>query len=98
MVREGAYYVYILASERNGTLYVGVTNDLIRRVHEHKTDAVEGFTKQYGVHDLVYYEQTGDIESAIGREKQIKKWNRSWKKRLIEEFNPDWNDLYNSLI
>jgi len=98
MVREGAYYVYILASERNGTLYVGVTNDLIRRVHEHKTDAVEGFTKQYGVHDLVYYEHTGDIESAIGREKQIKKWNRSWKKRLIEEFNPDWNDLYNSLI
>ena len=87
-----------MASRRNGTLYVGVTNDLIRRVHEHKTDAVEGFTKQYGVHDLVYYEQTGDIESAIGREKQIKKWNRSWKKRLIEEFNPDWNDLYNSLI
>jgi putative endonuclease len=98
MSGEKAYYVYILASERNGTLYIGVTSDLIRRVYEHKTDVVDGFTKEHGVHMLVHYEETSDVEAAIAREKQLKKWNRSWKKRLIEETNPDWNDLYDSLI
>jgi putative endonuclease len=93
-----SYYVYILASKRNGTLYIGVTNDLIRRVYEHKHDVVEGFTKRHQVHDLVYFEQTEDIESAITREKQLKKWNRWRKIRLIEESNPDWNDLYDKLL
>ena len=89
-----SYYVYILASERNGTLYIGVTNDLKRRIYEHKNILVEGFTKKYSVHSLVYYEETSDINSAIEREKQIKKWNRKWKTNLIEKDNPDWNDLY----
>jgi len=91
------YYVYILASKRNGTLYIGVTSDLVRRVYEHKSDLVDGFTKRYQVHDLVYYEMTSDAESAIRREKQIKKWNRGWKLRLIEKNNPDWRDLYGNL-
>lgn len=73
------YYVYILASQKNGTLYIGVTNDLIRRVYEHKSDFVEGFTKKYKVHTLVYFEDTEDVDSAITREKQLKKWNRAWK-------------------
>ena len=98
MPGEKIYYVYILARERNGTLYIGVTNDLIRRVHEHRTDAMDGFTKKYGVHMLVHYEDTADVEAAVTREKQLKKWNRSWKKRLIEETNPVWDDLYDSLI
>ena len=89
------YYVYILASKQNGTLYVGVTNDLIRRVYEHKSGLVDGFTKQYGVHQLVYYESTDDIQIAILREKQLKGWNRQWKIDLIESENPEWNDLYN---
>ena len=88
------YAVYILASKRNGTLYVGFTSDLIKRVFEHKNDLVEGFTKKYGVHQLVYYEQTEDVKSAIQREKQLKKWNRSWKIELIEKMNPEWKDLY----
>jgi len=92
------YYTYILASKRNGTLYIGVTNDLLKRVHEHKQDVIEGFTKKYGVHILVYYEQFEDIESAITREKQVKKWNRKWKLRLIEKMNPDWKDLYCDLF
>lgn len=92
-----AGYVYILASRRNGTLYVGVTSDLKGRVWEHKNDLVEGFTSKYGVHMLVYYEVTGDIRSAITREKQLKKWNRGWKLRLIESFNPTWRDLYEDL-
>jgi putative endonuclease len=92
------YYVYILASKRKGTLYIGVTNDLIRRVYEHKNGLVEGFTKKYGVHNLVYFEQCEDIESAIQREKRLKFWHRSWKIRLIEETNPDWKDLYESII
>jgi putative endonuclease len=92
------YYVYILASKRNGTLYIGVTNDLVRRVHEHKSGLVEGFTKRYGVHSLVYYEQCEDIESAIQREKRLKFWHRKWKIRLIEEANPDWKDLYECII
>jgi putative endonuclease len=87
------YYVYILASDRNGTLYVGVTSDLRRRVFEHRNKIVEGFTKKYDISKLVYFDQTNDIESAIKREKQIKKWNRAWKLRLIEEQNPEWKDL-----
>ena len=87
-------YVYILASRKNGTLYVGVTSDLVRRVFEHKSDLVEGFTKKYGVHSLVFYEVTESVEEAIAREKRIKKWKRAWKIRLIEETNPEWRDLY----
>jgi len=90
--------VYILASKRNGTLYVGVTSDLKKRVWEHKNDLVEGFTKRYGVHQLVYYELHGEIMSAIRREKQIKKWNRSWELELIERQNPDWRDLWDGVI
>ena len=90
--------VYILASKRNGTLYIGVTSDLVQRVWQHKNDMVEGFTSKYGVHLLVYYEQHGDMELAIIREKQLKKWNRAWKLRLIEEMNPNWEDLYESIL
>ena len=90
--------VYILASRRNGTLYVGVTSDLAQRVWQHKNDVVEGFSKAYGVHLLVYYELHEDMESAIIREKRLKKWNREWKLRLIEEKNPDWHDLYESIL
>ena len=85
--------VYILASQKNGTLYIGVTSDLVKRAWEHKNDAVDGFTKQYGVHRLVYYELHGDMLSAITREKQFKKWNRAWKLMLIEEKNSEWKDL-----
>ena len=88
------YYIYILASKRNGTLYIGVTNDLIKRVYEHKNKLVEGFTKKYNIDMLVYYEVSENIESAIIREKQLKKWNRNWKLELIENFNPEWKDLY----
>jgi len=84
--------VYILASKRNGTLYIGVTSDIIKRTWEHKNDSVEGFTKRYRVHRLVYYELHEDMESAIRREKQMKKWNRDWKLELIEKQNPDWRD------
>ena len=92
------YYVYILASRRNGTLYTGVTNDLVRRVGEHKGGAVDGFTKRYRVDKLVFFEQLDDIKLAIMREKQIKKWYRKWKIELIEEQNPEWKDLYMDLI
>jgi len=85
--------VYILASQRNGTLYIGVTSDLVQRIWEHRSNQLEGFTKKYHVHMLVYYEYHDDMDSAIRREKQMKKWNRDWKLRLIEEHNPDWNDL-----
>jgi len=85
--------VYILASKPNGTLYIGVTSDLAKRVWEHKNDSVDGFTKRYGVHRLVYYELHADMMSAITREKQLKKWNRAWKLELIESENPGWNDL-----
>ncbi|MFA5991268.1 MAG: GIY-YIG nuclease family protein [Candidatus Doudnabacteria bacterium] len=95
---SNSYYIYILASKRNGTLYVGVTNDIIKRVWQHKNDLADGFTKKYEVHKLVYFEQTTDIESAINREKQLKKWHRKWKLDLIEKQNPDWIDLYNDLI
>jgi putative endonuclease len=90
--------VYILASRRNGTLYVGVTSDLLKRGWEHKNGIVEGFTKRYGVHDLVYYEMHVDMISAITREKQLKKWNRAWKVRLIEERNPEWADLWHQIL
>ncbi len=86
-------YVYILASRRNGTLYTGVTRDLVRRLHEHRSDAVPGFTQRYGVHRLVFLEQYDWLADAIAREKRVKKWNRAWKIRLIEEHNPDWTDL-----
>jgi len=90
----GQYFVYILASQRNGTLYIGMTNDLIRRIYQHKNDLVEGFTKKYGIHRLVWYEVADTPLAAITREKQLKKWNRAWKLRLIEEMNPEWKDLY----
>lgn len=92
-----SYYIYILASKKNGTLYIGVTLDLKKRIFQHKNNLIEGFTKKYRVHDLVYYEQTSDIVSAIGREKQLKKWRRNWKLNLIEKENPEWKDLYNLL-
>ena len=88
------YYVYILASAKYGTLYVGITSDLIGRVYQHKEKLVDGFTKKYRVHQLVYYEIHGDVHEAILREKQIKKWNRDWKINLIERENPHWCDLY----
>ena len=87
-----------MASQRNGTIYIGVTNNLIRRVYEHKHDYMEGFTKQYGVHHLVYYEATESIEGAIQREKTLKRWKREWKLELIEKFNPEWKDLYVELV
>jgi len=90
--------VYILATKRNGTLYVGVTSDLIKRVWEHKEDVVPGFTKRYKVHMLVWFEVHETMDAAITREKQIKKWNREWKIRRITETNPDWKDLYFDLI
>ncbi|MGC9029275.1 MAG: GIY-YIG nuclease family protein [Desulfomonilaceae bacterium] len=87
------YYVYILASRKNGTLYVGVTSDLERRMYEHKQSLVPGFTQKYGVKDLVYFETTESVEAALQREKQLKKWNRQWKIELIEKGNPEWKDL-----
>ena len=92
------YYLYIVASKKNGTLYIGVTGDLVKRTYEHKQNAVDGFTKKYNVHNLVYYETYRDIEDAILREKQMKKWNRKWKIRIIEESDPEWKDLYNEII
>jgi putative endonuclease len=92
-----SFYVYILASKIGGTLYVGVTNDLIRRVAEHRSKLVAGFTERYDVVRLVYFEQFDDPENAIKREKRLKKWNRAWKIRLIEELNPNWDDLYPSI-
>jgi putative endonuclease len=88
------FYVYILASKIGGTLYIGVTNDLIRRVAQHKAKMAEGFTKKYGVDRLVYFECFEDVEAAIHREKRLKKWPREWKIKLIEEKNPNWSDLY----
>ena len=89
---------YILVSERNGTLYVGVTSDLVKRVYEHKHDQVDGFTKTYAVHSLVYFELHSSMAEAITREKQIKKWNRDWKVELIERDNPYWRDLYDEIV
>lgn len=92
------FYVYILASRRNGTLYIGVTNDLVRRVYDHKNDVIEGFTRKYQVHALVYYESYRDVQDALAREKRLKKWKRQWKIDLIEKENPRWNDLYDQII
>jgi putative endonuclease len=92
-LKERVYFVYILASRVGGTLYVGVTGDLVRRVYEHKEKSVKGFTRKYGVARLVYFEQFGDVSLALQREKQLKRWKRMWKVQLIEEKNPDWVDL-----
>ena len=89
--------VYMMASGRNGTLYIGVTSDLIKRVWQHKNNVMEGFTKTHEVHQLVWYEPHPNMESAISREKSLKKWNRIWKLRLIEQINPQWQDLYDQL-
>ena len=89
--------VYILTSKRNGTLYIGVTSDLLKRCWEHKNNLVDGFTKQYGVHQLAYFELYRDMTEAITREKQLKRWNRAWKLRLIEKHNPDWKDLWKEI-
>jgi putative endonuclease len=88
------YYVYILASRKHGTLYIGVTNDLVRRVHQHKTHGARGFTSRYGIHLLVWFESYDDVRNAITREKEHKKWRREWKINLIERSNPEWVDLY----
>ena len=90
--------VYILASKRNGTLYIGVTSDLVKRIGEHKHDISEGFTRHYGVHLLVWYELHPSMESAIVREKRLKNWNRKWKLELIESSNPGWQDLYQTIM
>ena len=93
-----SYFVYILASKINGTLYLGVTSNLHKRIYEHKNNLIEGFTKKYGVHNLVYFEQTSSINEAILREKRLKKWKREWKIELIEKTNPNWEDLFSNII
>ncbi len=95
---EKRFFVYILASKRYGTLYIGVTSNILKRGWEHKEKVVEGFTKKYDVDKLVYYEIHDNAESAITREKQLKKWNRDWKLKLINDFNPKWEDLYLTLV
>jgi putative endonuclease len=92
------YFVYLMASRKNGTLYVGVTNDLIRRGYEHRSGTVPGFTDRYDVHRLVWFESTQSIEAAIHKEKQIKNWKREWKIALVEQANPEWVDLYPGLL
>ncbi|QAU50052.1 GIY-YIG nuclease family protein [Bradyrhizobium guangzhouense] len=92
-----AYYIYILASRRDGAIYVGVTNDLIRRIYEHQIKAVPGFTAKYNITRLVWFEIYDDPISAISREKELKKWKRAWKTQLVEKDNPNWNDLYESI-
>ena len=92
-----AYYVYLLANRKHGTLYLGVTRDIVRRTYEHRTKAVDGFTSRYGVNKLVWFEIYDDVRTAIAREKEIKKWRRDWKINLIEEQNPSWIDLYPSI-
>ena len=88
-----SYYVYILSSKKNGVFYIGVTSDLKNRMNQHKNEVIQDFTSKYLVHKLVYYEQTEDVNSALSREKVLKKWNRSWKIQLIEKDNPTWKDL-----
>jgi putative endonuclease len=95
MIKQPA--VYMLASERNGTLYIGVTSDLVKRIWEHKNNLVDGFTKRYNIHRLVWYELHGSMDSAIEREKRLKEWKRAWKLKLIEGFNPGWQDLYDTI-
>ena len=92
------YFVYILASKRNGTLYTGWTNDLLRRVYEHKNDLAKGFTNKYNVHKLVYFEHCDDYDAALQREKQIKEWKRKWKLELIEKAKPLWRDLFDETL
>lgn len=91
------FYVYIMAKARNSTFYVGVTSDLPKRVWEHKSEVTQGFTKKHDIKTLVYYEAFDSAETAIEREKRLKKWNRAWKMRIIEQMNPEWNDLYESI-
>jgi len=90
--------VYILASKRNGTLYIGMTSDLVKRIWQHKNNMVEGFTKRYGVHQLIWYELHENMKSAIEREKRMKGWKRKWKLELIESMNASWQDLYNTIV
>jgi putative endonuclease len=97
-MKEHRYFVYLLASKRNGTLYVGVTSNLAVRVGQHQDGMIDGFTRKYGVHMLVRFEEFGDINDAIRREKQIKKWERAWKLELIEKANPDWEDLFSQIV
>ena len=97
-MRSKHYYVYILASTKNGTLYVGTTSNLVKRVYEHKNNLGSRFTKTYSIHKPVYYETTDDAMSAITREKQLKKWKRRWKINLIQKQNPEWRDLYPDLL
>ena len=98
MNEEKRYSVYIMASKRNGTLYIGFSGDILKRMWEHKNDLREGFTKKYRVHTLVWYEMFSDPNAAIAREKQLKGWNRAWKIRLIERMNPNWRDLFKDLV
>jgi putative endonuclease len=98
MMSGEKYAVYILASDRNGTLYIGATSDLVKRIWEHRSSIVDGFSKTYHVHKLVYFELHSSMEAAILREKQLKKWNRDWKLELIEEKNPYWRDLYSEIL
>ncbi len=95
---EKQYYVYLLTRGRNSTFYVGVTSDLVKRIYEHKNEILDGFTKKYEIKTLVYYEVHTEIEQAIKREKRLKRWNRVWKMRLIEQMNPEWRDLYDELM
>jgi putative endonuclease len=96
-MKEKKFYVYIMAKGRNSTFYVGVTSELAKRGWEHKNGVAGGFTKKYGIKNLVYYEIHANAESAIKREKRLKKWNRTWKMRIIEEMNPEWKDLYETI-
>jgi putative endonuclease len=98
MAMDRYYFVYIMASKRYGTLYVGVTNDVLKRSWEHKQKLVDGFTKKYGVHRLVYYKAFTDVYEAIGYEKRVKRWHRTWKIELIQKQNPAWRDLYDDLV
>ena len=98
MKSEKTYYVYILANKRNGTLYIGISSNLKRRIYEHKNEIIEGFTKKYKIHLLVYYELFNNVNEAIMREKQLKKWNRKWKMELIEKVNHQWKDLYDDSV
>jgi len=98
LIKEHRYFVYLLASEPHGTLYVGITGNLAGRMAEHRENLRDGFTKKYGVHRLVWFEEYGDIHDAIAREKRVKKWNRAWKIKLIESMNPIWDDLFLQII
>ena len=98
MMKQEQFFVYIMTNKKNGTLYIGVSNNLSARVWEHKQNISEGFTKKYSLYSLVYFEQYTDIRLAIEREKQMKKWRRKWKLQLIEKVNPDWKDLYEDIV